>query len=118
MFGAADAARLARPLTGDGATVTPEGAGWDHVAWRVDAADGTAWIVRAASLEEHGDTDVGDARREVAVMQLARRHVGDLVPDAVVLDQPSGCTAYPRVPGVPLQELVVADAVDRATLAG
>jgi aminoglycoside phosphotransferase (APT) family kinase protein len=116
MFGAADAARLAHRLTGDGARITREGAGWDHVAWRVDAADGTAWIVRAASLDDPGDADVGDARREVAVMQLARRHLGDLVADAVVLDADLGCMAYRRVPGVALQDLVVAGALDAATL--
>ena len=91
--------------------MTLEGAGWDHVAWRVDAADGAAWIVRAASLDEPGDTDVGDVRREVAVMQLVRRHLGDLVADAVVLDASTGCMAHRRVPGVPLQDLVATGAI-------
>ena len=81
MFGAGEAVRVIAPLVGEAVAVTREGAGWDHVAWRVDAADGSAWIVRAASLDEPGDTDVGDVRREVAVMQLARRHLGDLVAD-------------------------------------
>jgi aminoglycoside phosphotransferase (APT) family kinase protein len=111
MFGAGDAARALAPLAGEVLAVTREGAGWDHVAWRVDVADGATWIVRAASLDEPGDTDVGDVRREVAVMQLVRRHVGDLVADAVVLDDATGCMAYRRVPGVPLQDLVATGAV-------
>ena len=117
MFGASDAARLARPLVGDGATVTHEGAGWDHVAWRVEGRDGSPWIVRAASLDDEDDTDVGDVRREVAVMQLVRRTLrarGDrreLVADAVVLDEALGCMAHPRVPGMPLQDLLAAGAV-------
>jgi aminoglycoside phosphotransferase (APT) family kinase protein len=116
MFGAAEAVRLARPLTGEGAHVTREGAGWDHVAWRLDAADGTAWIVRAASLREPGDTDVGDVRREVAVMEAARRRLGAVVADAVVLDGALGCIAYPRLGGVPLQELVAVGAVPEGEL--
>jgi aminoglycoside phosphotransferase (APT) family kinase protein len=117
MFGPVDAARLARPLTGDGAVVTADGSGWDHDAWRVRAADGTVWIVRVARLDDPSDDDVGDARREVAVMQLARRHVGDLVADAVVLDQTLGRIAYRRVPGVPLQDLVATGAVAEPVLA-
>jgi aminoglycoside phosphotransferase (APT) family kinase protein len=116
MVDAAAAARLARPLVGDVAAVTREGAGWDHVAWRVDAADGTAWIVRAASLLDPGDTDVGDVGLEVAVMQAARRRLGDLVADAVVLDATLGCMAYPRLAGVPLQQLLAAGAVPEGEL--
>jgi aminoglycoside phosphotransferase (APT) family kinase protein len=112
MFGAEEAARAIAPLIGEAVDVTREGAGWDHVAWRVDAADGSAWIVRAASLDEPGDTDVGDVRREVAVMQLARRHLGDLVADAVVLDDSTGCMAYRRVPGLPLQDPIASGAIE------
>jgi aminoglycoside phosphotransferase (APT) family kinase protein len=108
MVGAAEAVRLARRITGEGVTVTREGAGWDHIAWRLDAADGTSWIVRAASLLEPGDRDVGDVRREVAVMRAARRRLGAVVADAVVLDAARGCMAYPRLDGVPLQGLVAA----------
>jgi aminoglycoside phosphotransferase (APT) family kinase protein len=111
MFGAGEAAGALAPLVGEVVAVTLEGAGWDHVAWRVDAADGAAWIVRAASLDEPGDTDVGDVRREVAVMQLVRRQLGDLVADAVVIDDASGCMAHRRVPGVPLQDLVATGAI-------
>jgi aminoglycoside phosphotransferase (APT) family kinase protein len=111
MFGAEDAARAVAPLVDGVVAVTLEGAGWDHVAWRVDAAHGAAWIVRAASLDDPGDTDVGDVGREVAVMQLVRRHLGDLVADAVVLDDSTGCMAYRRVPGVPLQDLVATGAI-------
>ncbi len=114
MFGAEDAAGALAPLVGEVVAVTLEGAGWDHVAWRVDAADGAAWIVRAASLDDPGDTDVGDVRREVAVMQLVRRHLGDLVADAVVLDESTGCMAYRRVPGIPLQDLVATGAIGGA----
>jgi aminoglycoside phosphotransferase (APT) family kinase protein len=116
MVDAAAAARLARPLVGDVAAVTREGAGWDHVAWRVDAVDGTSWIVRAASLLEPGDTDVGDVDVEVGVMRAARRRLGPIVADAVVLDAALGCTAYPRLPGVALQELLAAGAVPDAEL--
>ena len=122
MFEAADAVRLATrgpsPLVPGVVAVEHEGAGWDHVAWRVTAADGTAWIVRAASLLDPGDDDVGDAVLEVAVMQLARTVLGDLVADAVVLDASLGAIAHPRVPGVALQELVAAGAVPPAVLAG
>jgi aminoglycoside phosphotransferase (APT) family kinase protein len=111
MVDAAAAARLARPLVGEVAAVTREGAGWDHVAWRVDAADGAAWIVRAAKLLDPDDTDVGDVELEVAVMQAARRRLGAIVADAVVLDATLGCMAYPRLGGVPLQELLAAGAV-------
>src|SRR5215217_2134868 len=114
MFGAADAARAIAPLVGEVVAVEREGAGWDHVAWRVDAADGAAWIVRAARLDEPGDSDVGDVRREVAVMQLARRHLGDLVADAIVLDEATGCMAHRRGPGVPLQDLVASGAIAAA----
>jgi aminoglycoside phosphotransferase (APT) family kinase protein len=114
MFGAEDAARTIAPLIGEAVDVTREGAGWDHVAWRVTAANGTVWIVRAASLDEPGDTDVGDVRREVAVMQLARHHLGELVADAIVLDEATGCMAHPRVPGVALQDLVASAAIGDA----
>jgi aminoglycoside phosphotransferase (APT) family kinase protein len=114
MLGAGEAARALAPLVGEVVAVTLEGAGWDHVAWRVDAADGASWIVRAASLDEPGDADVGDVRREVAVMQLVRRQLGDLVADAVVVDESTGCMAYRRVPGIPLQDLVANEAIGTA----
>ena len=116
MFGAEDAARALAPLVGEVVAVTLEGAGWDHVAWRVDTADGAPWIVRAARLDEPGDTDVGDTdvgdvRREVAVMQLVRHQLGDLVAEAVVLAESTGCMAYRRVPGAPLQDLMATGAI-------
>ena len=65
MFGPTDVARLGAALVGDGPIVTREGAGWDHVAWRVEGAVGSAWIVRAAT---RGDPTqrARDVRREVA----------------------------------------------------
>ena len=116
VFEAVDAARLAAPLVGDVVAITCEGAGWDHVAWRIDAADGSSWIVRGASLLEPGDTDAGDAAAEVAVMRLARTVLGDLVADAVVLDASRGVIAHRRVPGVALHDLVALDAVPAAVL--
>lgn len=95
-----------------------EGAGWDHVAWRVTGADGVPWIVRAPR-EDAGEAT--DAEQEVAVMQAVRRVLGELVADAVVLDAARGSMTYPRLPGVPLQELLVAGAVpsnEVARLAG
>ena len=117
MFEAADAVRLATPLVGEVAAVTHEGAGWDHVAWRVETADGAPWIVRAASLLEAGDDDVGDAALEVAVMQLARTALGDLVADAVVVDASLGAIAHPRVPGEALQGFVASGSVPADELA-
>jgi aminoglycoside phosphotransferase (APT) family kinase protein len=114
-FGAADAARVAEPLVGAVTAVSREGSGWDHVAWRVDAADGTAWIVRAA-LGDPEDDWAESVRREVAVMRLARECLGPIVAEAVVLDEASRCLAHPRLPGVPLQELVAGDAVAAAEL--
>ncbi len=114
-FSAADAARLAEPLVGEVTAVSREGSGWDHVAWRVDAADGSAWIVRAAQGEPEDDW-AESVRREVAVMGLARRRLGPLVADAVVLDAASRCLAHRRLPGVALQELAARDEVSAATL--
>lgn len=110
MVGAEEAARLAADLVGPGAVVTREGSGWDHVAWRVVAAEGTAWIVRAAMEGERGELAAG-VHRELGVMGAARAALGGLIPDAVVLDADRGCTAHPRVPGAPLQDLVVAGRV-------
>jgi aminoglycoside phosphotransferase (APT) family kinase protein len=112
-FEAADAARLAAPLVGAVAAVSREGSGWDHVAWRVDAVDGTAWIVRAAQGEQEPDW-AESVRREVAVMRRARELLGPIVADAVVLDEASRCLAHRRLPGVALQELVARDAVPDA----
>jgi aminoglycoside phosphotransferase (APT) family kinase protein len=107
MVGAEEAGRLAADLVGSGAVVSREGSGWDHVAWRVVGADGTAWIVRAA-IEGEPDELAAGVRRELGVMRAARAALGGLVPDAVVLDAARGCTAHPRLPGVPLQDLLVA----------
>jgi aminoglycoside phosphotransferase (APT) family kinase protein len=112
---AADVACLARPLVGDVAAVNQEGSGWDHVAWRVDAVDGTAWIVRVAQ-GPHEDDWAESIRREVAVMGLARQRLGPIVADAVVLDEASRCLAHRRLPGAALQELVAHDAVPAAAL--
>jgi aminoglycoside phosphotransferase (APT) family kinase protein len=109
-FAASDAARLARPLVGAVAAVSREGSGWDHVAWRVDAVDGSAWIVRAALGEQEPDW-AESVRREVAVMALARGRLGAIVADAVVLDEATRCLAHRRLPGVSLQELVAHDRV-------
>jgi len=117
MVGADLAARLAADLVGPGAAVSPEGSGWDHVAWRVVGADGRPWIVRWR-IEGDRDELATEVRREVAVMQTARRALGDLVGDAVVLDEAIGCLAHPRLPGTPLHDLLAAgrvppDGVDR-----
>src|SRR6188472_3446070 len=98
MVGVEEVARLAADLVGPGATITREGAGWDHVAWRVVGADGVPWIVRAPRDGEP-DAVAAAVGREVAVMQLARLVLGELVGDAVVLDAPRGCLAHPRLPG-------------------
>ncbi len=115
MVGVEEVARLAADLVGPGATVTREGAGWDHVAWRVVGADGVPWIVRAA-VEGQPDELAAEVHREVAVMQLARLVLGDLVGDAVVLDAPRGCLAHPRLPGTPLQDLLVTGRVPATEL--
>jgi aminoglycoside phosphotransferase (APT) family kinase protein len=115
MVGADDAARLAADLVGPGATVSREGAGWDHVAWRVVGADGIAWIVRGPATDDGGDP-AADVHREVAVMQAARTVLGDLVADAIVLDASVGCLAHVRVPGVPLQGLLAAGRVPVSSL--
>ena len=107
MVGAAEAARLAADLVGPDAVVTREGAGWDHEAWRVVGRDGRPWIVRWG-IEGDADELAAEVRREVAVMHAARAVLGDLVADAVVVDEARGCLAYPRVPGTPLQDLLVA----------
>jgi hypothetical protein len=49
-------------------------------------------------------------------MQLARTVLGDLVADARLLDAPLGCMIHPRVPGTPLQDLLVAGAVPTGEL--
>jgi hypothetical protein len=115
MVGAHDAARLTADLVGPGAVVQHEGAGWDHTAWRVTSTDGRAWIVRAATAPGAADP-AGDVRREVAVMQLARTVLGDLVADARVLDPALGCMVHARVPGTALQDLLVTGAVPAAEL--
>jgi len=107
MVGADEVARLAVDLVGPGASVTVEGAGWDHVAWRVVGADGVPWIVRAP-VDGEPEAMAADVHREVAVMQRARLVLGDLVGDAVVLEESRGCLAHPRLPGTPLQDLLVA----------
>ena len=91
--------------------VEREGAGWDHVAWRVETADGP-WIVRAANAGDARAALAAEARREVAVMQLVRRRLGGWAADAVVLDADLGCIAHRRVPGVPLQDLLAAGTVE------
>jgi aminoglycoside phosphotransferase (APT) family kinase protein len=116
MVGAGEAVRLLAEQVGTDAVVTREGSGWDHVAWRVVGADGTAWIVRAAREGGAAELAAG-VEREVAVRRAARAVLGDLVPDAVVLDPGRGCTAHRRVPGVSLQDLVVAGDLAAADLA-
>lgn len=102
-------------LVGRGATITREGAGWDHVAWRITGTDGQPWILR--TVIDGDDTDLpAYVRREVAVMQLARTVLGELVADAVVIDEASGAMAYPRLAGVSLQELLVAGDVPAGQL--
>ena len=115
MVGAEDAARLAAGLVGPDAVATREGAGWDHVAWRVVGADGRPWIVRWG-IEGDRDELATEVRREVAVMQAVREVLGELVADAVVLDEDIGCLAHPRVPGTPLQELLAAGRVPASEL--
>src|SRR5688500_6339965 len=115
MVGAEDAARLAAGLVGPGAIATREGAGWDHVAWRVVGAEGRPWIVRWG-IEGDRDELAAEVRREVAVMQAVRAVLGDLVADAVVVDEDTGCLAHPRVPGIPLQELLAAGRVPPSEL--
>ena len=104
-------ARLAAGVVGEGAvlSVEREGAGWDHVAWRVETPEGP-WIVRAANVGSRHEL-AADAQREVAVMQLVRRRLGGWAADALVLDAELGCIAHRRVPGVPLQELLAAGTV-------
>jgi aminoglycoside phosphotransferase (APT) family kinase protein len=119
MVGAEEAARLAAGLVGPGAVATREGAGWDHVAWRVVGRDGRPWIVRWG-IEGDADELATEVRREVAVMRAARGALRDLVGDAAVLDDARGCLAHPWVPGTSLQSLLVADRVpgpDRRRLA-
>ena len=108
--GSADVAAVAATLVGSGATVAREGAGWDHVAWRVTGADGVPWIVRLATADGHDDPST-EVQREVSVMRAARAVLGDLVAAAVAAD---GAMAYPRLPGVPLQDLLAVDAVPDA----
>jgi aminoglycoside phosphotransferase (APT) family kinase protein len=115
MVGAEEAASLAADLVGPGAVVTREGSGWDHVAWRVVAADGTAWIVRIA-IEGEPDELAAGVERELGVLRTARAVLGALVPDPVVLDAARGCTAHLRLPGVPLQDLIVAGKVPAGDL--
>ena len=117
MLDLAAVARLAAGVAGEGGVlaVEPEGAGWDHVAWRVDTADGP-WIVRAANAGAP-DRLAREARREVAVMGLVRRRLGGWAADAVVLDADLGCIAHRRVPGVPLQDLLAAGTVEPQVVA-
>ena len=112
MLDLAAVARLAAGVVGEGGVlaVEREGAGWDHVAWRVETADGP-WIVRAANAGPP-ERLAAEARREVAVMGLVRRRLGGWAADAVVLDADLGCIAHRRVPGVPLQELLAAGTVE------
>jgi aminoglycoside phosphotransferase (APT) family kinase protein len=110
MVGAEEAVRFAAGLVGPGAVATREGAGWDHVAWRVVGRDGRPWIVRWG-IDGDADELATEVRREVAVMRAAREVLGDLVGAAVVLDDARGCLAHPWVPGTPLQALLVADRV-------
>ena len=114
MLDEATVVRLAAPIAGEGGVlaVAPEGAGWDHQAWRVDTAGGP-WIVRAATAGTPAER-AREVRREVAAMQLVRRHLGRWVADAVVIDERSGCLAHRRIPGVPLQDLLAAGAISAA----
>lgn len=111
MLDLAAVARLAAGVVGEGAvlSVELEGAGWDHVAYRVETTEGP-WIVRGATTGEGTGLAAG-ALREVAVMQLVRRRLGGWAADAVVLDAELGCIAHRRVPGVPLQDLLAAGTV-------
>ena len=117
MLDLAAVARLAAGVAGEGGVlaVEREGAGWDHVASRVDTADGP-WIVRAANAGAP-DRLAREARREVAVMGLVRRRLGGWATDAVVLDADLGCIAHRRVPGVPLQDLLAAGTVEPQVVA-
>lgn len=77
-----------------------EGEGWDHVAYRVERADGP-WIVKTV---KDGD-DAVSVHREVAVMHLvAERLPGRAAPGAAVVDDRS--LTYPLVPGVALIDLL------------
>ncbi|HKY66592.1 MAG TPA: aminoglycoside phosphotransferase family protein [Acidimicrobiales bacterium] len=105
------------------ADLRPAGAGGDHVAWRVEAADGL-WVVRTprsgGEAGTEGPSPAEAARREVAVTDLVRRRVGRWAPEAEVLDGDAGVVASRWVPGTPLQDLVAAGVVgptDRARLA-
>lgn len=92
-----------------------EGEGWDHVAWRVERPDGT-WILKEAKEGSEADR-IEAARREVAVMQLVRGQLPGWAADALHTE---GGLTYPRVDGVPLQDLLARDAVgdaDRRRLA-
>lgn len=105
-----------RTPEGDGRR-TAEGEGWDHVAWRVEGADG-AWIVKEAK-EATPEERAESAQREAAVMRFVRRSLGGwAAADATVL--PGDHLTYRRVEGVALQELLARGAVpaaDRARLA-
>ena len=108
---AATVARLGAVLPGEGEVlaVAPEGAGGTtrRGGWTRPAARGScAWPMTEPVLSV-----ARAVRREVAVMQLVRRRLGGWAAETVVVDE--GCLAYRRVPGVPLQDLLVRGAIAR-----
>ena len=118
MVGAEEVARLAADLVGTRrrrslarapAGTTSRGGS--------SAPTGVPWIVRAAASRATRTTLAAEVRREVAVMQLARRRPRrPRRPTPSCSTTSRGCLAHPRLPGTPLQDLLAAGRVPATEL--